>query len=96
MAVLLLAAWLTVLVATLCLVVLPFLLGRLVFSLVHLPTQWTHDTASFAVGLTFLKVRSCVVCRVSCVVCRVLRSCVQTLAGCETCVSLVLLPCIRK
>ncbi|CAN0103793.1 unnamed protein product, partial [Scytosiphon promiscuus] len=52
---LLLGAWATVLAATLCLVVLPFLLGRVVFSLVHLPRQWTHDTASFAVGLTILK-----------------------------------------
>lgn len=55
-AVLLLAAWATVLVAALCLVVLPFLLGRLLFSLIHLPRRWTHDTASFAVGLTLLKV----------------------------------------
>ncbi|CAM9377016.1 unnamed protein product, partial [Ectocarpus sp. 13 AM-2016] len=54
-AVLLLAAWATVLVAALCLVVLPFLLGRLLFSLIHLPRRWTHDTASFAVGLTLLK-----------------------------------------
>ncbi|CAN0372517.1 unnamed protein product, partial [Ectocarpus sp. 12 AP-2014] len=54
-AVLLLAAWATVLVAALCLVVLPFLLGRLLFSLIHLPRRWTHDTASFVVGLTLLK-----------------------------------------
>lgn len=58
MALLLLAAWVTVLAAALCLVVLPFLLGRLVFSLAHLPSYWTHDTASFAVGLTLLKVRT--------------------------------------
>ena len=58
MALLLLAAWITVLAAALCLVVLPFLLGRLVFSLAHLPSYWTHDTASFAVGLTLLKVRT--------------------------------------
>lgn len=64
-AVLLLAAWATVLVAALCLVVLPFLLGRQLFSLIHLPKRWTHDTASFAVGLTLLKV--CLVVAMVCV-----------------------------
>ena len=50
------AAWATVLAVALCLVVLPFLLGRAVFLLLHLPPEWTHDTASFSVGLTVLKV----------------------------------------
>ncbi|CAN0550112.1 unnamed protein product, partial [Laminaria digitata] len=49
--VLLVAAWATVLATAMCLVVLPFLLGRTVFALLHLPIRWTHDTATFAVGL---------------------------------------------
>lgn len=59
LAILLVAAWTTVLAVVLCLLVLPFLLGRGVFLLLHLPPQWTHDTASFSVGLTVLKVRAC-------------------------------------
>lgn len=54
--ILLVAAWATVLAAALCLVVLPFLLGRMLFVLLHLPKRWTHDTASFSVGLVALKV----------------------------------------
>lgn len=59
LAILLVAAWTTVLAVVLFLLVLPFLLGRGVFLLLHLPPQWTHDTASFSVGLTVLKVKAC-------------------------------------
>lgn len=68
-ALLLAMAWTTILASVLSLVLLPFLLGRAVFALLHLPPEWTHDTASFSVGLTVLKVRAYMLACVYCLYC---------------------------
>lgn len=77
LALLLAMAWTTILAGVLSLVLLPFLLGRAVFALLHLPPEWTHDTANFSVGLTVLKVRACPSCSIFLSACLALPACLS-------------------
>ncbi|CAM9715587.1 unnamed protein product, partial [Phaeothamnion confervicola] len=50
LAALLLLAWASILVVSLAVLLLPSVLGRRAFALLHMPPRWSHDPFAFAVG----------------------------------------------